>query len=124
MDLDLAGDVGRPADEAIRRITVVLDGQIAAADLGTARRGPRLTLADGEVTRLYIIGIDGAANRQAASAAPVSLRSMVVMACPFVARYGLLGGLSYRKSNPLAVDRESGDAAARCLICANLSLEQ
>jgi hypothetical protein len=25
----------------------------------------------------------------------------------------------YRKSNPLAVDRESGDAAARCLICAN-----
>jgi hypothetical protein len=30
----------------------------------------------------------------------------------------------YRKSNPLAVDRESGDAAARCLICANLSLEQ
>jgi N-acyl homoserine lactone hydrolase len=30
----------------------------------------------------------------------------------------------YRKSDPLAVDRESGDAAARCLICANLSLEQ
>jgi ABC-type microcin C transport system permease subunit YejE len=30
----------------------------------------------------------------------------------------------YRKSNPLGVDRESGDAAARCLICANLSLEQ
>ena len=24
-----------------------------------------------------------------------------------------------RKSNPLAVDLESGDAAARCLICAN-----
>jgi hypothetical protein len=25
----------------------------------------------------------------------------------------------YRKSNPLAVDRESGDATARCRICAN-----
>ena len=25
----------------------------------------------------------------------------------------------YRKSNPLAVDRELGDATARCRICAN-----
>jgi hypothetical protein len=31
----------------------------------------------------------------------------VVLRCP------------YRKSNPLAVDRESSDAAARCWICAN-----
>ena len=29
------------------------------------------------------------------------------------------GSCPYRKSNPLAVDRESGDAAAQCLICAN-----
>ena len=28
-------------------------------------------------------------------------------------------GCPYRKSNPLAVDRESGDATARCRICAN-----
>jgi hypothetical protein len=39
-------------------------------------------------------------------------------------RFRWIGGCPYRKSNPLAVDRESGDAIARCLICAKLSSEQ
>jgi hypothetical protein len=37
----------------------------------------------------------------------LTVRSDISLPCP------------YRKSKPLAVDRESGDAAARCLICAN-----
>jgi hypothetical protein len=57
VDLHTARDIGGSADQTVRRVALVFDGEIAASGLRPLRRGVALGLADDEVAGLDIIGM-------------------------------------------------------------------
>ena len=80
---------------------------------GVARRQNRRAV--------YGAGVVGAGAAAVGTAAAIGTAGAVAATSP---NWGWGGnpyqtGCPCRKSNPLVVDRESGDAAARCWICAN-----
>ena len=75
VDFDLAGDVSGPADQPVRRSALVLDGEIAAADLGPPRRGAAPGLRDHEIAGLDLLGAERVARKFAIRKAHAAARA-------------------------------------------------
>jgi hypothetical protein len=57
--LDFARDIGGDADQPVRSGALVLDGEIAARDLGAARGGTAPGLRDHEIAGLAVLRARG-----------------------------------------------------------------
>ena len=86
VDLDLAGEIAGAADQPVRRRALVLDGEIAARDLGAAGRRAAPGLRDDEIAGLDLLGARGRGQSSAATQASMqaSMRCNVLHGPAFV----------------------------------------